>query len=111
MRSSTLCLSLFCLAAVFPAHADDASAPVTLSLKDHHFTPAEVTIPANARVEFDVTNNDATPAEFESDDFSAEKVLPSGQAVKINIGPLKPGTYEFHDEYNEDESKARLTVK
>ncbi len=95
-------------------HAEDAPSsnnPITLTLKDHHFSPSEVTIPANVRVEFDVTNQDPTPAEFESDDFDAEKVLPSGTSVKINIGPLKPGTYEFHDEYNEDASKSRLIVK
>ena len=41
----------------------------------------------------------------------ARAVLPSGQEVSIFIGPLKPGTYEFHDEYNEDVSKSRLIVK
>jgi plastocyanin len=104
-------LTAFCNA----AHAQDtptaSTAPVTLTLQDHRFTPAEVTIPANTRVEFDVTNQDKTPAEFESDDFKAEKVLPSGAQVKIGIGPLKAGTYEFHDEYNEDESKSRLIVQ
>jgi hypothetical protein len=29
----------------------------------------------------------------------------------VLIPPLKPGTYEFHDEYNEDASKSRLVVK
>ncbi len=108
--ASLFTFAAFSAFAIVPAHADDA-APVILTLENHHFTPAEVTIPADTRVEFDVTNKDATPAEFESDDFDAEKVLPSGQAVKIQIGPLKPGTYEFHDEYNEDDSKSRLIVK
>jgi heme/copper-type cytochrome/quinol oxidase subunit 2 len=103
--------SLACLGGLPLAHADDATAPVTLTLENHHFSPAEITIPANTRVEFDVTNQDATPAEFESDDFSAEKVLPAGQPVKVTVGPLKPGTYEFHDEYNEDASKSRLIVE
>ncbi len=92
-----------------PAHA--AEPVFSLTLKDHHFTPAELTIPANTRVRFLVKNLDATPAEFESDDFKAEKVIPAGQEVTILIGPLKPGTYEFHDEYHEDASKSRLIVK
>jgi heme/copper-type cytochrome/quinol oxidase subunit 2 len=111
----TLSIFAFTVAAVLcgtAAYAEDtAPAPVTLTLKDHHFTPSEVTIPANTHVEFLVTNQDATPAEFESDDFKAEKVLPPGQQVKIGIAPLKAGTYEFHDEYNEDESKSRLIVQ
>jgi heme/copper-type cytochrome/quinol oxidase subunit 2 len=101
-----------CLAAgLTVAYAEEAVAPVILTLENHHFDPAKVTIPADTRVEFEVTNKDTTPAEFESDDFSAEKVLPAGQAVKISIGPLKAGTYEFHDEYNEDQSKSQLTVQ
>ena len=91
------------------AAADSPS--VSLTLKDHKFTPSEVTIPANTRARFSVKNLDATAAEFESDDFKAEKVIPPGQEVVVMVGPLKPGTYEFHDEYHEDASKSRLIVK
>src|ERR1700712_577344 len=97
----------------FPlAHPARAAEPtVSLTLKDHKFDPAEVTIPANTRVRFMVKNLDATPAEFESDDFKAEKVVPAGKEVSILVGPLQAGTYEFHDEYHEDASKSRLIVK
>lgn len=99
-------------AALAPGATNAADMPsFTLSLKDHHFTPAEVKIPANQRVRFMVTNEDATPAEFESDDFKAEKVIPAGKQVIILIGPLKPGTYEFHDEYHEAASKSRLVAE
>ncbi|MBU6500118.1 MAG: cupredoxin domain-containing protein, partial [Rhodospirillales bacterium] len=56
-------------------------------------------------------NLDATPAEFESDDFTAEKLVPAGGRISILIGPLTPGTYEFHDEYHEADSKTHLTVR
>ncbi|MFP3631851.1 cupredoxin domain-containing protein, partial [Burkholderia sp. SIMBA_045] len=77
----------------------------------HKFSPDGVTIPAGKRVKFVVKNLDATPAEFESDDFKAEKVVPAGKSVEILVGPLKAGTYEFHDEYHEAQSKTHLTVK
>ncbi|CAB3783871.1 hypothetical protein LMG28614_01748 [Paraburkholderia ultramafica] len=83
----------------------------TLTLKDHKFSPADLTIPAGKKVKVTVKNLDATPAEFESDDFKAEKVIPGGKQVDVFIGPLKAGTYEFHDEYHEAESKTHLTVK
>jgi hypothetical protein len=59
-----------------PARADDTPS-FSLTLKDHRFTPAEVTIPANTRVRFVIKNLDPTAAEFESDDFKAEKVIPA----------------------------------
>jgi uncharacterized protein (DUF58 family) len=101
--------ALLLVAPRFVAAADDPA--LSLTLKDHHFSPAEPTIPANTRVRLVVKNLDPTPAEFESDDFKAEKVVPPGREVSLTIGPLKPGSYEFHDEYHEDESKSRLTVK
>jgi heme/copper-type cytochrome/quinol oxidase subunit 2 len=97
------------LALSHAAAADDAA--FSLTLKDHHFAPAELIIPANQRVRLVVKNLDPTPAEFESDDFKAEKVVPAGREVSFTIGPLKPGTYEFHDEYHEAESKSRLIAK
>jgi hypothetical protein len=101
--------ALLLVAPRFVAAADDPA--LSLTLKDHHFSPAEPTIPANTRVRLVVKNLDPTPAEFESDDFKAEKVVPPGREVSLTIGPLKPGSYEFHDEYHEDESKSRLTAK
>jgi heme/copper-type cytochrome/quinol oxidase subunit 2 len=100
---------LLALAAGHPTRADDPS--FSLTLKDHHFTPGELSVPANVRVRLSVKNLDPTPAEFESDDFKAEKVVPAGREVSLTIGPLKPGTYEFHDEYHEAASKSRLIVK
>lgn len=97
------------LGLAMPAMAQESS--VSLTLKDHHFTPAEITIPANVKTKFTVSNQDATPAEFESDDFKAEKIIPAGHAVVVMIPALNPGVYEFHDEYNEDASKSRLIVK
>ena len=97
--------------AVHAAHVMAAEESYILTLKDHKFSPAELTIPAGKKVKVTVKNLDSTPAEFESDDFKAEKVIPAGKQVDIFIGPLKAGTYEFHDEYHEAESKSHLTVK
>ena len=91
------------------AHADDLA--FKLTLKDHKFTPLVLTIPANTKVRFLVTNLDTTPAEFESDDFKAEKVIPAGKTVTVFIPALKAGAYEIHDEFNEDVSKTQLIVK
>jgi hypothetical protein len=107
--SGVACLFLGLTLAAAPAVADEPS--FSLVLKDHRFTPGEVTIPANTRFRLRVKNLDPTPAEFESDDFKAEKVVPAGQEVVVLIPALAAGTYEFHDEYHEASSKSRLVVK
>ena len=111
IRPAVVALSLLVFAGSFGAAnaADDAT--LTLSLKGHHFDPALPTVPADTRVKLTVTNLDTTPAEVESDDFKLEKVVPAGATVTVTFGPLKAGSYEIHDEYNEDVSKTKLTVK
>ncbi len=108
MRSAA---AIIVLLAASATTAQASGSAVSLTLQNHHFSPAEVTIPADTRMRFVVKNLDATPAEFESDDFKAEKAIPAGQEITVLIPPLKPGTYEFHDEFNEEPSKSRLIVK
>jgi len=102
-------LSLALLAFGPAALADDPT--LVLELKDHKFNPANPTVPANTRIKVTVKNLDSTPAEFESRDFDAEKVIPGNGEITVNIGPLDAGTYDFFDEYHEQDSTTQLTVK
>lgn len=88
--------------------ADDAS--FELSLKEHKFTPAELTVPADRRLKLTIKNLDTTPAEFESHAFKAEKVVPGGGEVSVYIGPLKAGTYGFFDDFH-GQTKGSLIAK
>jgi len=81
-----------------------------LSLKDHQFTPSQLSIPADKRVKLTIKNLDSTPAEFESHNFKAEKVIPGGGEVSLYIGPLKAGTYGFFDDFHADQTKGSLIV-
>ena len=73
------------------ARADD----YVLTIKDHRFTPTEIKIPANKRVQITVVNDDPTPEEFESHEMKVEKVIPGKSKAVVRIGPLKPGRYPF----------------
>ena len=98
---------LVSLTMVSPSLADDFS----LTIKDHHFTPAELEVPAGKELTLNVTNGDATAEEFESEDFDAEKVIAGGQSAMIKVGPLDPGRYEFYGEYHKDTAKGALVAK
>jgi heme/copper-type cytochrome/quinol oxidase subunit 2 len=100
-------LPLLVLAAI-PAIAAN---PVRLTIKDHHFHPEHVTVPAGQRVPIEVTNNDATPEEFESNDLRFEKVVVPGATIRVFVGPLQPGTYKFFGDYHPDQAKGILTAE
>jgi cupredoxin-like protein len=81
------------------SHAADRPA-VSLEIRDGQFVPRDVQVPAGEKIELHVSNSQARPAEFESGELRREKVIRPGQQVSIYIGPLRPGTYEFFDDFN-----------
>jgi hypothetical protein len=82
-------------------HAQD----YTVTIKDHKFTPTEIRVPANKRVEITVINDDATPEEFESKTMKVEKVILGKSKGVVRIGPLKAGRYPFVGEFHESTAK------
>ncbi len=102
-----LAVPFMVLASAVPALAAD---PVTLTLKDNRFVPSEITVPAGERLRIDVKNQDATPAEFESHDLRVEKFVAPGGQISVMVGPLKPGTYKFFDEYHPTTAVGTLTA-
>jgi Cupredoxin-like domain len=92
------------------AVAEDA-ARVSVTLKDHRFSPAEPTAPAGKPIIIDVSNLDSTPSEFESKTLRVEKVVPGGGKIAVQIRPLATGRYRFFDDYHEDTTEGFLIVK
>jgi hypothetical protein len=91
--------AIACLAAASAAQGANEPA-FALTIRDHRFTPAEIRIPANARVRLVVDNQDAAPEEFDSHALNREKVIPGRSKATIFIGPLAPGRYPFVGEFN-----------
>lgn len=92
------------------AQAQEATT-VSVALKDHRFVPAELAAPANKPVVIEVTNQDPTPAEFESKTLRVEKVVAGGAKISVQIRALSPGRYRFFDDYHEDTTEGFLVVK
>ncbi len=110
VRVSYLAVFVVVSACVVATDGAKAAEPVTLILKDHGFTPAEVRAPANERFRIEVTNQDSTPAEFESSALRAEKIVVPGGKITVMAGPLKPGTYAFFDNYHPDSARGTVVV-
>lgn len=92
------------------AWADPANT-VHLSLKNHLFSPPEVTAQAGQPITIVVTNLDSTPAEFESKTLRVEKVVPGGGTISLQIRPLNAGRYRFFDDFHEDTTEGFLVVR
>jgi hypothetical protein len=108
------CLAIGVLAAALfvlqpAAHADD-EVNIQLTLKDHHFSPAEVHAPANKTITITLKNLDSVPAEFESNMLRVEKVVTGGGTITMKIRPLAPGRYRFFDDFR-PEAQGYLVVQ
>jgi len=82
-----------------------------LTIKDYRFTPAELKVPANKRVQITVVNDDPTAEEFESHEMKVEKVIPGKSKAVVRVGPLKPGRYPFFGEFHEATAKGTLIAE
>ena len=93
-----------------PARAAQPEHNVTLTLKDHRFTPDRVSVPAGQRVRIELINLDSALEEFDSEDLGVERdVTPRGK-VSFMIGPLAAGTYDFIGELHADTASGTITA-
>ncbi len=102
-------ITAFALTAARPARSDETT--YHLTIKGRAFDPAEIEIPAGKKVTLSVKNLNATPSEFESTDLNREKVVVGGGEVTVFIGPLRPGSYDFFDDFNPDTPHGHIIAK
>jgi hypothetical protein len=89
------------------------AAPVTvlsMTMKDHRFSPAALSAPAGQPLEIQIANEDTATEEFDSHDLRVEKLVTPHSKVTIKLGPLKPGTYRFEGEFHATTAQGSLTV-
>lgn len=83
---------------------------VVLTLRDHRFTPATVTVPAGRRVQVVVINQDRATEEFDSHDLRIERMITPGATVRFVIGPLRPGAYNYVGEFHPRTAQGRIVA-
>jgi len=107
-RREFLAAAVF-LGLLFPgaARADD----YVLTIKNHHFSPPVLNIPANQKVKITVRNDDATDEEFESYELNREKVVSGNSQITVFVGPLDPGTYPYFGDFHKDLANGQLIAK
>ncbi|OZG75372.1 periplasmic lipoprotein involved in iron transport [Hahella sp. CCB-MM4] len=109
MPKSLVIYVLLLLGVAFRAGA--ALPEIELELQDGKLIPDRLEIPARTRVKIILRNTGQSAAEFESLRLRQEKVLGPGVTSFVVINPLKPGEYEFFDEFHLPDAKGVIVVK
>jgi plastocyanin len=104
-------LGLPALFAALPAFADAGTEVYEISIKDHAFTPEEISVPAGKKIKLKVNNLDPTPEEFESHELNREKIIAGKSSATIFIGPLEPGKYHYFGEFHMDTANGYIVAK
>jgi len=106
---------LFCLlllitvASESRTRADDAV--VELRFENRRFIPQTSTIPANQPFKIRIVNASKEAIEFESFKLNREKVVGPGETVIVLLPALRPGTYDFYDDFHQDVPEGTITAK
>jgi hypothetical protein len=108
MGTRTAIISAGWLLLTVPVLAQSPS--FSIAIHDDRFVLSELQVPANQKIELLVKNERAAASEFESSEFRREKVVPAGQEVMVYVGPLRPGTYEFFDDFH-PQTRGHLIVR
>ena len=103
-----LCATLL---ASFAAGAQAGLPTYELTIRDGHFEPSTIEVPARQRFKIVVHNAGSGPTEFESTPLRVEKVLSPGVTSFVVIHPLKPGRYPFFDEFHLDLPQGVIVAK
>lgn len=103
--------SLVLLAAGFAGGVQAGLPTYELTIRDGHFTPSTIEVPARQRFKIVVINAGSGPTEFESTPLRVEKVLSPGVTSFVVIHPLKPGRYPFFDEFHMDLPEGEIIAK
>src|SRR3954467_4094347 len=90
-------------------HAADIEAKLTI--RDHKFEPAQLTVPAGAKIKLSIENQDATPEEFESHELNREKIVVGNGTITVFIGPLEAGKYPFFGGFHQETAQGVLVAQ
>jgi Cupredoxin-like domain len=105
-------LVALCAIALFqasPSRAQQAT-EIQVTYSKGQFQPSELRVPADKPVIIRVKNLDPKAMEVESKSLRVEKVVAANSEGVINVRALKPGRYEFYDDFNE-KARGALTVQ
>ena len=99
---------IFAFLLLFPIVTFAAQEDYVITLKDNKFSPEELRIPANKKVEVVIYNQDGKRETFYSFDLNRSQSIEANGSKKIYIGPLKAGNYRFEGKWHPKTAKGLI---
>lgn len=113
-RSSTILratlLSVLCVTGAAGLAMAGATEPLVIEFNDGVITPQSLELVAGQKTTLVLRNSGTTAAEFESKRLKQEKVIGPGADFTLTLPALPAGTYEFVEEFHEDQPGARGVI-
>jgi hypothetical protein len=112
MRNLNAVVWLIVLVTVmFPAGARGDDTVIELRFENRSFMPQTITVPANQPVTLRITNASKEAIEFESFKLNREKVVGPGETIVVRLPALRPGSYDFYDDFHQDVPAGSIIAK
>jgi len=111
MKYFVVIFSLAALATFARAAGAPDDTVVDLRFESRRFSPQTITVPANRPFKIKIVNADKEAVEFESFKVNREKVVGPGETVVVSMPALKPGSYDFYDDFHTDVPEGKIVAK
>jgi hypothetical protein len=105
MKLPVLAIALFVAAVGLTAAAESPQKPDTvieIRFEHHRFSPEKVEVPAGVPLTLRVVNASNERIEFESFKLNREKVVAPSETLVLQLPALRPGNYDFFDDFHTD---------
>ena len=83
---------------------------VEIRFEHHRFSPEKVEVPAGAPLTLRVINASDERIEFESFKLNREKVVMPRETLVLQLPALRPGTYDFFDDFHADVPEGKIVA-
>jgi hypothetical protein len=78
----------------------DASPAMTVVIRNHHFVPSEIDVPAGHDVALDIRNEDAAAEEFDRGTLSFREVVFGNSSGTVRLSDVQTGRYPFFGDHS-----------
>jgi Cupredoxin-like domain len=97
-----ICASLLVIGLKSVGRENDTRYSIEIQFNNHRFIPQKVEVHAGMPLTIRVLNSSKERIEFESFKLGRENVVEPGQAIVLQLPALRPGTYDFYDDFHDD---------